>query len=326
MVNENERERLNLPFVGIASFCKWPIVLDPDDLEADVAVFGMPYDLSVQWRPGTKMGPRGIRVASCLYSMGLGGSYDPERDEVYMDPAVVKMVDAGDVDMIHGDPDQCLDNIEKFVGKLVEKNVLPVGMGGDHAVTIPFAKALEPYGPFNVIQIDAHLDFCDHRSGVRYGQGSPVRRLSEMEHVKQIWQIGIRGIGSSRKSDFEDARAYGSHIISPKQLRKIGIQNVINEMPEGENYFITFDIDGLDAILAHGTGTPSPGGLSYDEVNEIFEGVANRGNVVGFDLVEVSPAYDPSGVTCQTAARLMLDFIGFITKKREHEGRLLSQK
>lgn len=326
MVNEKEREILNLPFVGIASFAKYPIHLDLDTLEADVAVFGMPYDMSTQWRPGTKLGPRGIRDSSCLYSLGHKGSYDPERDEVYLHPEVVKVVDVGDVDQVHADMEQCFDNIDKFVRKLTEKDVLPVGLGGDHAVTIPFAKALEAYGPFNVIQIDAHLDFCDHRSGMRLGQGSPIRRLSEMDHVQKIWQVGIRGIGSSHKSDFEDAHSYGSTIVSPRQLRKMGIDALLETMPKDEKYFITFDIDGLDATIAQGTGTPSPGGLYYNEVQELLEGVAKRGNVIGFDLVEVAPCYDPSGMTCQTAARLILDFIGFITKEREKKGLLLSQR
>ncbi|MBQ3125989.1 MAG: agmatinase [Clostridia bacterium] len=326
MVHENEREVLNLPFVGIASFAKYPIHLDLDTLNADVAVFGMPFDMTTQWRPGTKMGPRGIRDSSCLYSLGHKGSYDPERDEVYLHPEVVKVVDVGDVDQVHGDMEQCFDNIEKFVQKLVDRGVMPVGLGGDHAVTIPFAKALKDYGPFNVIQIDAHLDFCDHRSGMRLGQGSPIRRLSEMDHVKKIWQVGIRGIGSSHRSDFEEARAYGSTIVSPRQLRKMGIEALLETMPKDENYFITFDIDGLDATIAMGTGTPSPGGLYYNEVQELLEGVAKRGNVIGFDLVEVAPCYDHSGMTCQTAARMILDFIGFITKEKEKKGTLLSQR
>ena len=314
MINETEREILNLPFVGIASFAKYPIHLDLDTLEADAAVFGMPYDMSTQWRPGAKLGPRGIRDASCLYSLGHKGSYDPERDEVYLHPQMVKVVDVGDVDQVHADMEQCFDNIDKFVRKLTARNVLPVGLGGDHAVTIPFAGALAAYGPFHVVQIDAHLDFCDHR------------RLSEMDHVQKIGQGGIRGIGSSHKSDFEDARRYGSAIVSPRQLRTMGIDALLETMPAGENYFVTFDIDGLDAAIAQGTGTPSPGGLFYDEVQELLEGIAKRGNVVGFDLVEVAPCYDPSGITCQTAARLILDFIGFITKEREKKGLLLSQK
>lgn len=211
MVNENEREILNLPYVGISSFAKYPIHLDLDTLEADVAVFGMPYDMSTQWRPGTKLGPRGIRDSSCLYSLGHKGSYDPERDEVYLHPDVVKVVDVGDVDQVHADLEQCFDNIEAFVRRLVAKNVLPVGLGGDHSVTIPFARALKDYGPFHVVQIDAHLDWCDHRSGMRLGQGSPMRRMSEMEHVKKIWQIGIRGIGSSHRDDFENARGLRQH-------------------------------------------------------------------------------------------------------------------
>lgn len=324
MVNKDEREILNLPFVGICSFGKYPICEDLEKLEADVAILGAPYDMGTQWRSGTKMGPRGIREASTLYSFGLKGSYDSERDEMYLAPPT-RIADCGDVDMVHGDLEQCFENIETTVRKIVSKGAMPVVLGGDHSITIPFARGLETLGPFHVVHIDAHLDWADHRSGQRLGQGSPIRRMSEMSHVKGITSLGIRGVGSSRKQDFEDARNYGNAIVSPRTIREIGIKEVINQLPKGERFFVTIDIDGLDPSVSHGTGTPSPGGLFYDEVNEILEGIARRGDVIGFDLVEVAPPYDPTGVTCITAARLIMDFIMFITKERERKGQLIGQ-
>ncbi|WP_040978457.1 agmatinase [Oceanobacillus jeddahense] len=324
MVKENEKETLNLPFVGISSFGKYPICENLDQLQADVAILGIPYDMGTQWRSGTKMGPRGIREASTLFSFGLKGAYDPERDDMYLTPQI-RINDCGDVDMVHGDLEQCFDNIENSVRKIVSGGAMPVLLGGDHSITIPFARGLESLGPFHVIQIDAHLDWADHRSGQRLGQGSPIRRMSEMSHVKGITSLGIRGVGSSRREDFEDARNYGNVIISPKNMREMGLKEVINQLPEGERFFVTIDIDGLDPSISHGTGTPSPGGLFYDEINEILEGIAKRGDVIAFDLVEVSPPYDPTGVTCITAARTIMDFIMFITKEREKKGQLISQ-
>lgn len=177
---------------------------------------------------------------------------------------------------------------------------------------------MEDLGPFHVIQIDAHLDWADHRSGMRYGHGNCIRRLSEMDHVQKIFQFGIRGISSSKKEDVDAARDYGSVILSPRQMRKMGVEEVLAQLPAGEKYYVTIDIDGIDPSIAPGTGTPSPGGLLYDEVNELLEGIAKRGDVIGFDLVEVAPPYDPTGMTGQVAARIMLDLLSYVLKEKEH--------
>jgi len=320
-----EKEILNLPFVGISSFGKYPIEENLDNLETDIAILGVPYDMGTQWRSGAKMGPRGIREASTLFSFGLNGSYDYERDEMYLAPPA-KIVDCGDIDMVHGDLHQCFGNIEQSVRKIVSNGATPFLLGGDHSITIPHAWGLEDYGPFHVLQIDAHLDWADHRSGQRYGQGSPIRRMSELSYVDKILSLGIRGVGSSRRGDFEDAEAYGNIIKSPNQVRRLGIKEVLERhLPKDENYFVTLDIDGLDPSVSHGTGTPSPGGFSYDEVKDILEQVSKQGNVIGFDLVEVSPPYDPTGVTSLTAARLIMDFMGFVLKEKESKGLLIGQ-
>ncbi|MEH7374554.1 agmatinase, partial [Neobacillus drentensis] len=271
MSNQDEKQFLNLPFTGICTFGKYPVCSDINQLDADVAVIGVPNDMGTQWKSGARMGPRGLREGSTLYSFGLNGAYDIEKDITYLGPRW-KVVDCGDVDMVHGDMMQCHENTEEAIRKIVSKGAMPVVLGGDHSITIPVGKALEELGPFHVIQIDAHLDWADHRSGQRYGHGSCIRRLSEMDHVQKIFQFGIRGISSSLKEDVDAAREYGSVILSPRQIRKMGIERVIELLPEGEKYYITLDIDGLDPSVAPGTGTPSPGGFIYDEVNELLEG------------------------------------------------------
>jgi len=321
MKNQNEKQILNLPFTGICSFGKYPICTSLDALDADVAVIGVPYDMGTQWKSGTRMGPRGMREGSTLYSFGLEGAYDIEKDIMYLGPDC-NVVDCGDVDIVHGDLEQSFENVEESIRKIVSKGAIPVVMGGDHSITIPVGRALDSIGSFHVIQIDAHLDWADHRSGQRNGHGSTLRRLSEMDHVDKMFQFGIRGISSSTKVDVDAAREYGSVILSPRQMRKMSIESVIDLIPEGENYYVTIDIDGLDPSLAPGTGTPSPGGLYYDEVNELLEGISKRGNVIGFDLVEVSPPYDPTGITSQVGARIILDFISFILKEKENSKEL----
>ncbi|MDY0393691.1 agmatinase [Virgibacillus halophilus] len=315
MVKPEEKQILNLPFTGISTYGKYPICADLDELDADVAVIGVPNDMGTQWKSGARMGPRGIREGSTLYSFGLDGAYDIENDVMYLGPDW-KVVDCGDVDIVHGDLMQSHENTEASIRKIVSKGAMPVILGGDHSITAAVGKGLEELGPFHVIQIDAHLDWADHRSGQRYGHGSCIRRLSEMDHVKDIFQFGIRGISSSLKEDVEAARDYGCTILSPRQIRKKGIEEVIAQIPKGEKYYVTIDIDGVDPSIAPGTGTPSPGGFLYDEVNELLEGIAARGEVVAFDIVEVAPPYDPTGITGQTAARISLDLLSYTLKQK----------
>lgn len=308
------RVKLDMPFTGITSFRKYPVCTNLDELDADFAIIGVPNDMTTAWRSGARMGPRSIREQSSLYAFGSG--YDHEKDIVYNNDGW-KIVDCGDVSIINGDVEQSHENAEEAIRKIISKGAIPIVLGGDHSVTNPAAFALESHQKVNVVQIDAHLDWLKDASGQRFTLSNPMRRMSEMDHINKMAQLGIRGVGSSQKEDFDDARAYGSTILSPKQLRKIGIDEALKEMPTGEKYYVTFDIDGLDASIAPGAGSPSPGGFFYDEVSEILEAVAKKGEVIGFDLVEVNPLYDPTGVTSQIAARLIIDFINFIIREKQ---------
>lgn len=311
--------RLNLPFTGIPSFCRFPVIGPDDPIVADVVVFGAPVDITTQYRPGARFGPRGIRDSSMLFPIGPDGAYDPERDQTYLGPQW-RIVDAGDADLVHGDLAQNLDSIRRGIARIVDAGAMPVTLGGDHCITIPVLEALAPRGPFAVIQIDAHLDFVDDRMGQRYGQGSPMRRASEMAHVSGAAQLGIRGLGSSSRADFADARAAGNLILSPREIRARGIDATVAALPDAERYYVTIDIDGMDASIAPGTGTPSPGGLLYEETQLLLEGIAGRAEIVGLDMVEVAPDYDPTGITTQLAARMIVDLLGFALKARENGG------
>lgn len=309
-------DRLNLPFTGLATFAKVPYDPDLESLDADVAIIGAPYDLGTQVRSGTRYGPRGIRNASTIYGMRTITYYDAEFDEVYLDG--VKVVDVGDVDMLHAQPERCLENIQVAIEQILDRGALPVTLGGDHSVPIPILRAFRNLGPLAVIQIDAHLDFVDNRMGTTEGHGNVMRRIAEMDHVSGLAQIGIRGPGSSDPADFEDAKRLGSVIIGPREFRRLGVEAVLERIPDAANYYVTIDCDGFDPALMPGNGSPSPGGLTYHEVVDFLRGVAlTKGNVVGFDFVEVAPMYDPTEITQQTAARVVLDFLGAIFKGRE---------
>ena len=174
---------------------------------------------------------------------------------------------------------------------------------------------------FRSVQLDAHLDFVDERFGVREGHGNVMRRISEMPHVTRIAQIGIRGPGSSDPSDFEDAKRAGNIIIGPREFRRLGTEGVLDRIPDAGRYYVTIDADVFDPFEAPGDGSPSFGGLDYYEVTDVLRGIARKGDVVGFDFVEVAPAYDVSDITGQLAARVILDFLGAIFHERERRTR-----
>jgi agmatinase len=139
-----------------------------------------------------------------------------------------------------------------------------------------------------------------------------MRRAAEQPHVAGLTQLGIRNVSSTAREGYEDARRRGSTIRSVRQCRKLGTAGVLDLIPAGARYYVTIDIDGFDPSIAPGTGTPSHGGFLYWEVMEILQGLARRGEVVGIDLVEVAPAYDPSGITAMLAAQVLLNFLGYI--------------
>ena len=307
--------RLNLPFVGISTFGKSDYIADWNAIDADVAVLGAPFDGGTQWRPGARFGPRAVREASTLFSFGHAGAYDHEDDAVYLGNDV-KLVDIGDADIIHTKTEQSHANIETAVRKILTAGALPVVIGGDHSVNIPFIRAFSDecaeYGPIHIIQIDAHLDFVDKRHGVTAGHGNPMRRASEQDYVSGLTQLGIRNVSSTARDGYDDARKRGADILSVRQIRALGTQAVLTRIPAAARYYVTIDIDAFCPSIAPGTGTPSHGGFQYYEILELLQGLTQRGQVVGVDLVEVAPAYDPTESTQILAAQLLLNFIGFI--------------
>ena len=312
MTNNYDQGRLNLPFVGICTFGKYPYVENWDAINADVAVMGAPFDFGSQFRTGSRMGPRGIREASTLFSFGHAGAYDFEDDVTYLPSDTTRIVDIGDADIIHTDTVKSHANIKIGVQKILSAKAIPVVMGGDHSINIPCIDAFEKEDPIHVIQIDAHLDFVDERHGVRYGHGNPMKRASEKEYVSGLTQIGIRNVSSTAKDGYIDAREKGSKIFSVRHLRQMGISKILDEIPKNKRYYITIDIDAFDPSIASGTGTPSHGGFYYYEVLELVDGIIKQGSVVGLDLVEVAPDYDLTNSTSTLAAQLLMNTIGRI--------------
>lgn len=310
-----ESGRLNLPFVGIATFGKRPYVEDWTKIDANVAVIGAPFDGGTQYRPGARFGPRAVREASTLFSFGHAGAYDHEDDATYL-PASVRIVDLGDADIIHTDTAGSHAGIEAGVRAALKAGALPVTIGGDHSVNIPCINAFDDQGDIHILQIDAHLDFVDERHGVRNGHGNPMRRAAEKSYVTGLTQLGIRNVSSTAKEGYTDARAMGSDILSVRQCRALEPGALAARIPEKSRVYITIDIDAFCPSIAPGTGTPSHGGFLYYEVLELLQQVAKRHDIVGIDLVEVAPDYDPTGGTAILAAQLLLNLLGFIFHER----------
>ncbi|MDA8752273.1 agmatinase [Amylibacter sp.] len=311
-----EDGRLNLPFVGIATFGKNPYVSDWSNIDADAAIIGAPFDSGAQYRSGARFGPRSVREASTLFSFGHAGAYDHEDDITYLDNNI-NIVDMGDADIIHTNTKKSHENIEIAVRAALKSGAIPVTIGGDHSINIPCINAFDDQDEFHILQIDAHLDFVDERHGVRYGHGNPMRRAAEKKYVRGISQFGIRNVSSTAKSGYEDAKKMGSDILSVRQFRKIGPHAVAKRIPKGRVY-VTIDIDAFCPSIAPGTGTPSHGGFLYYDVLELLQELSKNNEVIGIDLVEVAPAYDQTDSTSILAAQILLNFLGFIFHERSN--------
>ena len=307
------RYKANMPSVGITSFLKLPIIENLSNLNTDVGFLGIPYDVGNSWRPGTRFGPREIRNFSARYS-GWGGSqqkgyWDINQNKRFLED--ISMSDCGDVDVAYYDIERNRKIITQTVKKILKAGTFPVVIGGDHSITYPCICAFEDFKSLDIIQIDAHLDWIDEVDGIRYANGSPMRRSMELDFTNKMVQLGIRCI-RSRESDYNFAKSQGSQIFTRQDIRQKGVDEIVEKLPPLGNVYVSIDIDGLDPSIAPGTGSPTVDGLLYYEVINLLKGITKKSNVVGFDIVEVNPMVDLSGQTCLLATTLILEFLGMI--------------
>lgn len=247
-----------------------------------------------------------------FHSFGPEGVFDFEDEVTYLSANEVRIVDAGDSDVIYADTKRSLTNATEAVRALLDQGTLPYILGGDHAITMATVAGFSDEPPLHILHIDAHFDFIDERNGISWGHGSPMRRSSEMSHVTGITTLAPHNMASVSRKDYEAAKAYGTHVVPLRRLRQQGAAASLAHLPDGQRVYVSIDIDAFDPSIAPGTATISHGGLSYYEGKDILREIASRFDVVGVDFVEVSPPYDPSGITSLLAARLTLDFLGAI--------------
>jgi agmatinase len=226
----------------------------------------------------------------------------------------MRVIDCGDVP---GDPLDVPGNLARAteaVRAILDRGAVPIVLGGDDSIPIPFFRAYEGRGPITVVQIDAHIDWRHEVGGVTEGYSSPMRRASEMPWIAGIVHVGIRGVGSARAAEVADARAYGATIIGAREVHARGAGFVLDQIPDSGQYLLTVDGDGLDPMVMPGAGAPAPGGLTYYQVVEIAHGLASKGRVVGCDMVEVDPTRDVNGIAALTASRIICNLIGAMAR------------
>lgn len=313
-----QRYNANLPSVGLATFMKSPVCEDLSKIDADVAVLGIPYDGGTGFRSGSRFGPREIRSNSTRYSAwgawkGGGGYWDINGKKKMLEGT--RIVDCGDVDIAYYGIERNMGLITEAVTAILDRDALPVLLGGDHSVSFPIVRAFEQFAPLDIVHVDAHLDFIDEVDGMKHASGSPLRRIRELRFVRHMTHLGIRCI-RSREGDYEDATRLGSRIFTRDEIREDGTRGVLEKLPSMGNVYVTVDIDGFDPSVAPGTGSPTVDGLLYHEVRALLQGVAKKGSVVGFDLVEVNPSVDVHGQTSLLATTLIAEFLGAIFEQR----------
>jgi len=294
------------------SFHNFPIETDLDNLDADIAIIGIPFGDPYSMGEASNdqaFAPTHIRQHCGRALRGLD-RYDFDIGGTLLDGKDIKFVDCGDVIGIAKDVAGNHARSEQAIRKILAAGALPIVLGGDHAIPIPVFRAYEGRGPITLIQVDAHVDWRDVFHGVSDGLSSVIRRASELKHVDEIYQIGLRSAGSARLEEVEAALAYGAHLIPDIELQEVGMKAILDRIPDGGNYYLTIDADGVDPTIMPAVAGPAPGGVNYPQMRTLIQGLVKKGNVVGMDIVEITPSRDVNGITAVTAGRFICNLIG----------------
>jgi guanidinobutyrase len=292
-------------FAGLATMMRLPAATSPQGLDA--AFIGVPLDIGTSNRPGARFGPRQIRAESALlrpYNMATGAApFD-----------TLQVADLGDVPINTYSIAKSLPLISDFYDEVLSHGCRPLTLGGDHTIALPILRSVaSKHGPVALVHVDAHADINDDMFGERVTHGTPFRRAVEegLLACDKVWQIGLRGTGYAA-DDFDWPRAQGFRVVPAHEVWYRSLEPLMAEVREriGAQHpvYLSFDIDGIDPSFAGGTGTPEIGGLTVPQALEVIRGCRGL-NLVGADLVEVAPPYDPSGNTALLGANLLYEML-----------------
>jgi guanidinobutyrase len=291
-------------FAGPATMMRLPSARTARGLDA--CFVGVPMDIGTSNRSGTRHGPRQIRAESCMlrpYNMATGAApFDS-----------LQVADIGDIAINTFDLKKSVRLIEKAIAKVLSAGCIPLTLGGDHTLTLPVLRAMaKAHGPVALVHVDAHADINEHMFGEKIAHGTPFRRAVEEELLAndKVFQIGLRGTGYAPE-DFDWPRRQGFTVVTAEECWHKSMVPLMAEVRErigSHPCYLTYDIDSLDPAFAPGTGTVEIGGLTTIQALEIIRGCRGL-NLVGGDLVEVSPPYDPSGNTALIGANLLYEML-----------------
>ena len=295
----------------IATFLRAPLARSLD--EVDIGLVGIPFDGGVTHRPGARHGPREIRnMSTMMRSYHHVTRFNPFD--------ACRIADVGDVrfENIYN-LDEAIEDIERFYRRLAEAGVTPLAAGGDHSVTYPILKVLGEKEPLGLVHIDAHTDTWGPFMGSKFHHGAPFRLAADGGYIdpKRTIQIGIRG-AQNTKEGWDYSLESGMRVVFIEEFEELGVSGVIEEarkiVGDGASY-VSFDVDGLDPVYAPGTGTPEVGGITTREAQRLLGGLRGL-NLIGGDVVEVSPPFDPSGNTALVGATLMYEILCLLAESR----------
>ena len=314
------KKLIELPKDNIKGLLGFPLDTDLDNLSAHIAIIGVPYGLP--YYPGELSNDQST-APDILRSNAQDSAWEEPRTLKHFDwdlggPLLndqeIKIIDCGNVTADLSDPREHYRRAEKVANKIFTSDTTLITLGGDHGIPIPIMRALPEDKSITLIQIDAHMDWRNEVNGEKEGYSSPIKRASELKSISSIYQIGLRGVGSARQQEFDDAKAYGSNLISAYEVHEVGIKNILNKIPDGSNFYITFDADGMDPTIMPAVNAPTPGGLNWLQIRELIHGLVNKGRVIGFDLVEISPSLEKGNSTLIHAERLICNLIGAMVR------------
>lgn len=300
------------PYQGIATFGRQPHTRDIAG--ADVVVMGVPYDGSTSYRSGTRFGPRAIREQSLLL-WGYNNALQVAPFEK------LKVLDYGDVDVVPVDVMATHQAVEADASNVLTQGCRLITLGGDHSISLPLLRAhAKQHGPVAVVHFDAHPDTWDEEyKSHRYSHGTPFRRAIEegLIDTAAYFQIGIRG-PTAGPQDYEDAKRLGARLITIDDALTRGTAAVISEVQQTVGtrpVYVTLDIDSVDPAFAPGTGTPEVGGFTSYQMLQLVRGLRGL-NIVGGDIVEVSPPFDGQQITAILAANLAFEFLSLMALRK----------
>ena len=298
-------------YTGIPTFMRAPAVCDP--AEVDLALIGVPLDNGVTNRPGARHGPREMRNQSSL----MRAIHHVTRVDPYR---LCRVGDLGDVPLEHVyDHEGTIADIEGFYRRVHAAGAVPLSAGGDHSITYPIFRAIAAERPVGLVHVDAHTDTWDEFLGSKFTHGAPFRRAVEdgLLDPKRTIQIGIRGAQNTEEG-WTYSLESGMRVVFMEEFTEVGVQAVVEEarrvVGDGPTY-ISFDVDGLDPVYAPGTGTPEVGGLTTIEAQTLLRGLRGL-DLVGGDVVEVAPPFDPSGNTALVGATMMYEILCLLAEAR----------